>query len=85
MEECDVCHGSGAEPGSQPQTCPTCHGAGQVQMRQCSSRYSRPVHTVRAAARLLNPQQMSRSRSVEKTKTLSVRSGVDTGDCIVVG
>ena len=34
LEECDVCHGSGAKAGSQPQTCPTCHGAGQVQMRQ---------------------------------------------------
>lgn len=28
--ECDACHGSGAEPGSTPTTCPTCHGQGQV-------------------------------------------------------
>ncbi len=28
LEECDVCHGSGAKAGSKPQTCPTCHGAG---------------------------------------------------------
>ncbi len=28
--ECDVCHGSGSEPGSSPSTCPTCHGQGQV-------------------------------------------------------
>lgn len=34
LEECDVCHGSGAKAGSKPQTCPTCHGAGQVQMRR---------------------------------------------------
>lgn len=34
LEECDVCHGSGAKPGSSPVTCPTCHGQGQVQMRQ---------------------------------------------------
>ncbi len=45
LEECDVCHGSGAKAGSKPQTCPTCHGAGQVQMRQGFLRYSRPVRT----------------------------------------
>lgn len=33
-EECPVCHGSGAEPGSNPKTCPTCKGAGQVQYAQ---------------------------------------------------
>lgn len=29
-ERCDVCHGSGAESGSQAKTCPTCGGRGQV-------------------------------------------------------
>lgn len=27
---CDVCKGTGGEPGSKEETCPTCHGAGQV-------------------------------------------------------
>ncbi|MCL2115405.1 MAG: molecular chaperone DnaJ [Methanobrevibacter sp.] len=27
---CPVCHGTKAEPGSDPQTCPTCEGTGQV-------------------------------------------------------
>ncbi|MFZ5449835.1 MAG: molecular chaperone DnaJ [Thermodesulfobacteriota bacterium] len=27
---CRLCHGSGAAPGSQLQTCPVCHGQGQV-------------------------------------------------------
>ena len=33
LDERDICHGSGAKEGSQPQTCPTRHGPGQVPMR----------------------------------------------------
>ncbi len=33
-ETCDVCGGSGAEPGTHPTTCPQCHGTGQVQFAQ---------------------------------------------------
>ena len=34
MEECETCHGTGAKPGTQPKTCPTCGGHGQVRMQQ---------------------------------------------------
>lgn len=36
LEACDKCEGSGAEPGTKPQTCNTCGGAGEVRRAQRS-------------------------------------------------
>ena len=35
-DECPHCHGSGAKPGTQPETCPKCGGKGQVVYTQQS-------------------------------------------------
>ena len=35
-DECDKCHGSGAKPGTSPETCPKCNGQGQVVVSQQS-------------------------------------------------
>jgi len=34
VEECGECHGSGAAPGTSPETCANCGGSGQVQQRR---------------------------------------------------
>lgn len=34
QSKCDVCHGSGSEPGSKIDSCHTCHGQGQVVQQQ---------------------------------------------------
>jgi molecular chaperone DnaJ len=33
-EDCQTCHGTGAAPGTHPETCPQCGGSGQVQVAQ---------------------------------------------------
>lgn len=35
-DECTTCHGTGAKPGTSPETCPKCGGRGQVVMTQQS-------------------------------------------------
>ena len=34
VEQCDTCQGSGAAPGTSPETCSNCGGSGQVQQRR---------------------------------------------------
>jgi molecular chaperone DnaJ len=34
LETCDVCYGSGAEPGTNPTTCPQCSGSGEIRQVQ---------------------------------------------------
>ena len=86
LEECDVCHGSGAKSGSTPQTCPTCHGQGQVHMRQgfFTVQQSCP-HCQGRGTIIKDPCNNCHGHGrVEKNKTLSVKipAGVDTGDRI---
>lgn len=33
-ENCPVCKGNGAKPGTSPQTCPDCHGSGEIKSTQ---------------------------------------------------
>jgi len=86
LEECEVCHGSGAKSGSKPQTCPTCHGQGQVHMRQGFFTVQQACpHCQGRGTIIKDPCNTCHGHGrVEKNKTLSVKipAGVDTGDRI---
>lgn len=41
-EQCDVCHGSGAAPGTSPKTCPRCQGSGAESVGQGMFSISQP-------------------------------------------
>src|SRR5690348_15493697 len=83
---CEVCHGSGAKAGSQPVTCSTCGGRGQVRMQQGFFTVQQTCPRCRGKGTLIaDPCGNCHGHGrVEKEKTLSVKipAGVDTGDRI---
>jgi molecular chaperone DnaJ len=84
MAPCETCHGSGAKPGSQPQTCPTCRGAGQVRVSQGPFSIAQTCPRCHGAGKIVpNPcAACGGSGRVKHQKTLSVKipAGVDEGD-----
>jgi molecular chaperone DnaJ len=87
---CELCTGSGAQPGTGSETCATCGGSGQVR-RQAQSIFGSVVNITTCpscggAGRILRtPCSECRGQGrVERTKRLRVRipPGVDTGSQI---
>ena len=85
-EECGTCHGSGAKPGTQPKTCPTCNGQGQVRMQQGFFSVQQTCPKCNGSGKIIPEPCVTchGSGRVKKQKTLSVRipAGVDMGDRI---
>lgn len=83
---CDACEGSGARPGSQPVTCATCEGHGQVRMQQGFFSIQQTCPQCRGRGKTIpDPCPNCRGQGrVQESKTLSVKipAGVDTGDRI---
>ena len=86
MEECEVCHGSGAKPGTQPKTCPTCNGSGQVRLQQGFFSIQQTCPKCHGTGKFVaDPcKNCSGAGRVKQHKTLSVKipAGVDEGDRI---
>jgi molecular chaperone DnaJ len=83
---CSTCHGSGAAPGTSPQTCPVCQGQGVVARNQGSFSFAEPCKGCRGTGRVIDtPCPTCHGTGEEqKERTLSVRipAGVKDGQRI---
>ncbi|GAB6041893.1 molecular chaperone DnaJ [Endothiovibrio diazotrophicus] len=86
LVSCNTCHGSGAKPGTNPTTCTTCGGHGQVRMQQGFFSIQQTCPTCRGTGKVIKePCGSCHGRGrIEEYKTLSVKvpAGVDNGDRI---
>ena len=83
---CEPCAGSGAKKGTEPTTCTTCKGAGQVRMQRGHFSIQQACPACKGVGTVISdpcPECHGRGRN-RKTKTLSVKvpAGVDDGDRI---
>ncbi|MHB8493592.1 MAG: molecular chaperone DnaJ [Casimicrobiaceae bacterium] len=86
MDECGTCRGSGAKPGTQPKTCSTCHGRGEVRVSQGFFSIQQTCPQCHGTGKIVAepcPDCHGAGRT-KKHKTLSVKipAGVDQDDRI---
>ncbi|MGI6065136.1 MAG: molecular chaperone DnaJ [Bacillota bacterium] len=87
LENCDVCGGSGAEPGTQPQTCPVCRGSGKVRSAQATPfgqfQTVKTCHRCRGTGTIIENicKHCAGSGKVRKVRKIHVKipAGVDSG------
>ena len=86
LNPCETCEGSGARPGTEPVTCNTCGGVGQVRMQQGFFSVQQTCPNCRGAGKTIkDPCATCSGRGrvqVEKTLAVRVPAGVDSGDRI---
>lgn len=82
-QPCEACHGSGARPGTETQTCTTCRGAGQVRYQQGFFTMTRPCPDCRGEGKIIaSPCPECRGTGqVKKKRSLSLKvpAGVENG------
>ncbi|MCR4689258.1 MAG: molecular chaperone DnaJ, partial [Saccharofermentans sp.] len=92
QDKCSVCNGSGAQPGTTPETCPTCKGAGRIQEQTQAlfgmTMYSRTCPTCQGKGTVVkSPCQACRGKgntTVTKKLHVKIPAGVDAGDMLPI-
>lgn len=82
-ENCEICHGSGAKPGTQPQTCRTCGGSGAVRVTQGFFSVQQTCPTCHGSGKEITDPCTACDGvgRIRKNKTLQVKipAGIDDG------
>jgi molecular chaperone DnaJ len=85
---CHTCHGSGAAPGTSPETCPQCHGTGSIAVDQGPFSFSQVCPTCGGRGQVIpEPCPTCHGRGVEaRDREVKVRvpAGVSDGQRIRV-
>lgn len=83
LESCLACEGTGAASGSQPTSCSTCGGLGQVRYQQGFFSVARTCSHCNGTGKIVrDPCRECRGQGrIEREKTMEVRvpAGIDTG------
>lgn len=83
LEKCDECTGTGAEKGTEAETCVTCRGAGQTRYQQGFFSVMRTCSTCRGRGQVIkSPCKKCRGEGrVEKQRSIEIKipAGVETG------
>ena len=87
-EHCETCHGTGAKPGTTPQTCPTCKGAGQVRQGGGFMVTVRTCPTCHGEGKIVKDKCATCSGTghvrKKRTATFKIPAGIDNGQTIVM-
>jgi molecular chaperone DnaJ len=83
MRTCTTCTGSGARPGTRPETCGRCRGTGQVVLQQGFFRISRPCEACAGAGEIVRERcpecrGSGRSEALQSIK-VKVPAGIEEG------
>lgn len=88
MERCGECSGSGAAPGSQPETCTQCGGQGQVRVAHGFFSVTRTCPQCNGQGKVISKpcRKCSGKGQIKNSRELSVDipAGVDTGSTLRV-
>lgn len=82
-QTCDVCSGTGSEPGKQPAACSTCKGTGHIRFQQGFFSVSKTCGKCHGTGKIItNPCRACSSNGkvrVQREISVKIPAGVDTG------